>query len=460
MKKNIPISLLITLFAASLLLSSAAYGQDAGATLHLIIEKDIFTIYVEAEQPTSLAGLGLRVSLGNGRFQTFRLEDDPVFDINFIPNNELPGYCLIYVNQSIQPAPTTPLICSTNSKILRNPRSTRADIFWYDFSQETQRTVEVLRSTESLKFCSSADVDCLVPWTPLPTPTPTFTPSPTPAPNLPLPPTVRDTPPPVMFDLTIFRDPISLVLYIDGQQPMVDLSRLGFEFSLDNRRDQIYLRDLPPLDTLVSRPLETPACLRLIQSGSESPLPRVCNGLQVTDVTLRESDIFWYGSESHAFLVLNGEDAVDFCGTTSDCTVTVGAPGLEPLTDHVTLYLEWNVDYLAAYVEDTGLINLYGLRITDDPDEPGNLLQQGAAFQSLRFDEIHGPVCFVLAKSGFQEALPRGCAANRRIIEYVSDDDVFWRENHVNRILYVFTGDIPIGGYCANSGRCERSIPQ
>lgn len=454
MKKNVLLLLVIVLFVASLLLSTVAYGQSEDGKLHLIRDDNSLAIYNPADEPVSLMGLELRtVATSN-----FPIEDFGALQLS--GGVAEANTCYIYVLNGTNPPVPGQCLQTTPFKKSVPP----ADAFWRDFIAVQPRDIAIWRDGVSTgQICAGNIPDCIFTWPPddstdTPVVAPPLIPIASPTPTM-----WGCTGEPLLennvFDLTLYRDSDSLVLYLDDQQPAADLSRLGFEFSSSGERDYLCLHDLPSLTALVSRPLTTPVCLRLAKSGSTSPLPIACNGVSPIEVILGDSDIFWYENEALAFLILNGDQQVDFCGTFTDCTVSVGAPP-PPTAADVTLYLEWDADYLVAYVEDTGIINLDGLRITDDPGDPGNRLQQRTAFAGLRFDEIHGPICFALATSGSQEAFSKSCPTNRQIVEYVSDANVFWYVNHNNRILYVLMGNTLIEDYCANSGHCERHIPQ
>lgn len=259
-------------------------------------------------------------------------------------------------------------------------------------------------------------------------------------------------------ELTFFIDENSLVLYLDEPDP-VDLSELGFEYSINGVRSHLCLRDLSVFNFLLSTPMTSPVCLRLIEAGTNPVLPQICDGLLI-DQDMSPADIFWHGRNPRSFLVLNGNEQVDFCGTLASgiCHISLGEPLPMP-SNRVTIHLAWGLDYLAVYVEDPGLFDLTDLRITDSAKEDGSLLQEETAFESLRFDEIIGPICFLYRLNDSTPTPPGECDDTRRIIEDVSESNIFWNAGGVSIPLWVLVANVEIETLCFSPLGCTRHIP-
>jgi TIR domain len=259
-------------------------------------------------------------------------------------------------------------------------------------------------------------------------------------------------------ELIFFIDEDSLVLYLNADQPDTDLSQLGFEYSIDGERAYVCLQDF--FDFLENTPLSSPTCLRLMRENSEPILPQACP--DVVDFEISDEDVFWFGIQQHSFLILNEGNQVDFCGTARNSICEISLSSQPPPTDEdISIRLIWERDYLAIYVEDNvGLINLEGLRIAPNPENTVSLLQTEIAFASLDFNRIPSPVCFIFSRTDNFTAPPRGCLANRMIVQQVADWEVFWYVDNRSIPLFVLVDGMQIGNICVNSAPCTRQIPQ
>lgn len=312
-----------------------------------------------------------------------------------------------------------------------------------------------------------------------PTPTTTdTTPQPTTSPE----PTTDDaTPPPtvtpcsgitcgldVPFDLNFYVSENSLYLHLlDGEADgpsRFDLSQLWFEFISEGERQQLSLAEQFPM--LLDSPIRAPVCLLLARPQDEDEAtiltPSACEGITLAAATLSEPDVFWFNGatgELRAFLLRVGESPVDFCGTSANgiCRLTVDSPP-EPAQSPVTLALDWGRDYLAIYIEDdAGVVNLEGLVITEDPDNP-RLLEAVDTFENLRFAALITPICFYI-RTGDTVRAPDGCDTGRRIIKTVVPDDAFWYRLGNKRPLFVSLESVGVDELCGNMTRCEIGLP-
>lgn len=268
---------------------------------------------------------------------------------------------------------------------------------------------------------------------------------------------IQDEIPANAVELTFFIEENSFILHLNANQPDADLSQLGFEYSINGIRDYLCLRDLASFVFLQNNLLASPSCLRLIRQGTVPVLPSDCNGLSI-DFVISNADIFWYDNHARSFIVLNGNEQIDFCGTSliGICNIDLGTP-LPLLANSVTIHLAWDTNYLVVYVDDAGLFNLDELRIMDNANMNGSIPQQEAAFESLRFDEIPGPICFYYIRNNRTTSPSDDCLAHRWVIEHVSNDDVFWHVGGSNIPLLVFVDNIQIRGICVNP--CTRQLP-
>ena len=138
-------------------------------------------------------------------------------------------------------------------------------------------------------------------------------------------------------EITIFRDPNSLTIYMSAQGE-VSLNGLTFEVVRRvGQQEQIITRPLhnfPEFRVLPFTSLTGPLCLRLEVHNTQSPAPLDCGEGELYLQGLNEDDVFWYDSSfnvNRLITVKSGGEPVDFCP--EDCAIAyVPSPFTIPAT--------------------------------------------------------------------------------------------------------------------------------
>jgi hypothetical protein len=146
-------------------------------------------------------------------------------------------------------------------------------------------------------------------------------------------------------EIIVFRDADSLTIYIPGNQT-ISLLNLGFEVTIDGKRQLYLLQDYEAFDALYFERVLTPSCFRLESQECDAPVPQACHGATLLIQRLSTADVFWYDSamkQERTVLLMSVPSNVGICPAGQpQCVLLfvlptpVPSPPLPPLGPTVT----------------------------------------------------------------------------------------------------------------------------
>lgn len=134
-----------------------ADAQDTPPNITLYVDRDYLAIYISADEPTSLVGFSFGVATAQGTFESYGLiERFPI--LRLTSGLAEAGSCFVYALQGSDAI--LPSDCTSQPSRFFRQEIPRADVFWYDFTQNRARDIAILSDKQSVTICSSAVPSC------------------------------------------------------------------------------------------------------------------------------------------------------------------------------------------------------------------------------------------------------------------------------------------------------------
>ncbi|NWG17219.1 MAG: hypothetical protein HXY41_11340 [Chloroflexi bacterium] len=138
-----------TLEAASTVSPSETFTLDLGFDLYLLMEADLFTVFIVSPRPVALDRFSLRVVNETGEPQIIQVAND--FDVLALTGSMGdPGACFVY--RFVGSSAPLPAVCDDMQKVFRRD-VTPADAFWVNSTAGQLRSVAVYWDSEYVNIC-------------------------------------------------------------------------------------------------------------------------------------------------------------------------------------------------------------------------------------------------------------------------------------------------------------------